>query len=111
MISEDEAWEKALEDHPEYADLSPDTDEIKGVNPHLHLAMHALVERQLTSGDLPAVKETMDWLVSKGMDRHEAIHRIGNIVSGQIFEMLKEKKLFDEKKYISDLAKLKKGMV
>lgn len=58
-LSEDAAWEIAVKDHPEWRKAwqrGELPEEIVGedgepMNPHLHLQMHAVVERQLATDD------------------------------------------------------------
>jgi hypothetical protein len=54
----------------------------------LHSAIHVVVENQLAMGFEP-VPETIARLIRQGLDRHEAIHAIGAILSGDIFDILK----------------------
>ncbi len=65
-----------LEEHREYRPFwegaDPDSDE----NPFLHVHLHELVETQLARGEPPEVGEALARLAARGLDRHEAIHRI-----------------------------------
>ncbi|WP_275097085.1 hypothetical protein [Sedimenticola hydrogenitrophicus] len=54
----------------------------------LHSAIHVVVENQLAMGVEP-VPETIARLIRQGLDRHEAIHAIGAIIAGDIFDILK----------------------
>jgi hypothetical protein len=54
----------------------------------IHSAIHVVVENQLAMGVEP-VSETIARLIRQGLDRHEAIHAIGAIISGDIFDILK----------------------
>jgi len=107
MISEDEAFEKALRMHPQYMNLPEDQEEVNGVNLYLHLYIHATIERQLTSDELPVVKEVFTELMKKGLTRHQAIHVIGEPLVKQMFDILKKNKPFDAKVYEKELLKVK----
>lgn len=57
--------------------------------PHarLHAALHVTVENQLAEGYEPTVA-TLRRLLDEGLDRHEAIHAIGSVVTEQMFDLL-----------------------
>ncbi len=54
----------------------------------LHTSIHVIVENQLAMG-VELVPETIEKLLRQGLDRHEAIHAIGAILSGDIFDLMK----------------------
>lgn len=62
---------------------------IKLPNTILHATMHTIVENQIALGDELPVKQKMQQLMGEGLDRHQAIHAIGWILSGQMFRALK----------------------
>ncbi|HDN84419.1 MAG TPA: DUF1841 family protein [Candidatus Aerophobetes bacterium] len=107
MISEDEAFEKALRMHPQYMNVPEGQEKVDGVNPHLHLYIHAVIERQLTSDEFPVVKEVFIELMKKGLTRHQVIHIIGKPLARQIYYMLKENKPFNSEIYEKDLLEIK----
>lgn len=53
-----------------------------------HSAIHVVVENQLAMGVEP-VPETIARLIRQGLDRNEAVHAIGAIIAGDIFDILK----------------------
>ena len=53
----------------------------------LHAVVHVIVENQLAAGEL-AVVETMARLRSEGLDRHDALHAIGSVLTGQLHSIL-----------------------
>jgi hypothetical protein len=56
-------------------------------NLHLHAAIHATVESQVAAGlELP-VAAAVNRLVSEGLDRHEAIHAVGMVLTGVMFDI------------------------
>ena len=113
-LSEDEAWEIAVNDHPEYKraldeDTLPDetVDEDGNVtSPMMHLSMHAVVERQIATDEPAGVAAIADALSERGVDRHEIRHVIARPLAEQIWYMQKEECPFDEKRYLSDLRKI-----
>jgi hypothetical protein len=63
-----------------------------GESPKLHGATHVIVENQIAFGDSPAVPETLARLMGEGLDRHEAIHAVGSVVMGIVFDAVHHKK-------------------
>jgi hypothetical protein len=57
-------------------------------NPRLHAIIHAIVETQLAMGEA-AVLQALERLMREGLDRHEAIHAIGSVLSEQIYGALR----------------------
>lgn len=51
-----------------------------------HIAFHVTVENQIALDDETPVKATVDRLMREGLDRHEAIHAIGSVLAGMIWE-------------------------
>jgi hypothetical protein len=68
----------------------------------LHAAVHATVENQLASGDPPQVRRALARLLAGGLDRHEAVHAIGLIVSDVMAATLDGRR-FDAKAYAAEL--------
>ena len=71
----------------------------------IHSAVHVIVENQLAE----KIRVTVDAyarLLRQGLDRHEVIHAIGVVISGDIFDMLDENKGASGMKYKSRLRKL-----
>jgi hypothetical protein len=101
-----------MEEHPEYRvawespqHLSEST--IGGVNPYLHVTMHTIVENQLVQNEPPEAAPALERLLAAGVSRHEAIHRIGNLVLHQIWRIQRERRSFDRQAYIRALKSLK----
>ena len=57
----------------------------------IHAAIHATVETQLAM-DLPSVSDALRRLQLEGLDRHEAIHAIGAMLTEQMWLALQEKR-------------------
>ena len=110
-LSEDEAWEIALKDHPEFQramdeDTLPDeiVDEDGNVtNPRLHLTLHAMVERQISADEPPGVAAIARALAQRGVSHHEIRHAIGRPLTEQIWYMQKEGCPFDDDRYLHQL--------
>jgi len=76
-----------------------------GQNPHLHAAIHAVVENQLAEGHVAATA-TLSRLISEGLDRHDAIHAIGAIVAAEMFDAIKGQASHDPEQYARKLQAL-----
>lgn len=50
-------------------------------NPTLHATVHAIVELQIALGDPIPAHRTALRLMDEGLDRHEAIHAIGSLLT------------------------------
>ena len=113
LDDEDAVIAKSLQEHPEYYEVWDRVDELSdeeliqdGVNPILHVTIHQTVENQLAAKDLPMVHETLERLMRSGLSRHEAIHAIGSVLCGEIWEILREERPFDEERYERGLQQL-----
>jgi hypothetical protein len=58
-------------------------------NLRAHAAVHVVVENQVAMGDELPVAETLARLITEGLDRHEAIHAIGNVLAVYLYDLLK----------------------
>jgi len=72
----------------------------------LHALIHVAVENQLAMAVDP-VPETMARLVRQGLTRHDAIHAIGTVLSGGMYEIMKgNAKAWNPRRYGKRLKKL-----
>jgi hypothetical protein len=72
----------------------------------IHSSVHVIVENQLAMS-VEFIPETIAKLTRQGLDRHEAIHAIGAIVSEDLFDMVKGNiQEFSPKKYRRKLEKI-----
>ena len=55
----------------------------------LHAVAHVIVENQLALGVSP-VPDTLTRLMREGLDRHAAVHAIGSVLMGAIYEGLSD---------------------
>jgi hypothetical protein len=58
-------------------------------NEKLHAVFHVIAENQIADDELP-VRRKLQQLMSEGLDRHDAIHAIGSVISGCIFDLMRE---------------------
>ena len=79
-----------------------------GTNPVLHITLHQIVEAQIADGDPPETAETLNRLMTQGTARHEAVHRIGAVVTEELYTMLKDRHEFDSARYVKKLGRLGK---
>ena len=77
-------------------------------NIHLHSVFHVVVENQAALGDETPVQQTLTRLMEEGLERHDAIHAVGAILSKHMYNLLKEKPEdgFDNATYNRDLERL-----
>lgn len=59
------------------------------INPVLHIAMHEIVANQLWANDPPETWETVERLLAAGYERHEVLHMLASVVSGEVFDALR----------------------
>lgn len=76
-------------------------------NQNLHAAFHAIVENQIAMGE-DAPTKALKHLMTEGLDRHDAVHAVGSVLSEQIFNILgrREPNRYDAARYDRKLAKL-----
>ena len=70
--------------------------------------MHVVVENQVAMGDEYPAKSVLERLMREGLDRHEALHAISQLLAQEIFHALKRKneELDLNARYIERLNKL-----
>ena len=79
---------------------------VKLPNATLHAVVHVAVENQIAEGFAPTLR-AMERLSGGGLDRHEALHAIGNVLSHHIFGAMKHgAKEFDQDMYALELEML-----
>ena len=62
---------------------------IRLANESLHAITHVIIENQVALGDTFAARAVLLRLMAAGLDRHEAIHAIGSVLSEQLFAALR----------------------
>ena len=58
-------------------------------NAQLHAVIHVIVENQLALGEA-VVLDTLARLQSEGLSRHDAVHAIGSVLAGDVYELMQE---------------------
>jgi hypothetical protein len=72
----------------------------------MHAAIHVAVENQFASETEP-VSATIAKLIRQGLDRHEALHTVGAVLSEDIFNLQRGKgESWNQKSYNRRLEKL-----
>ena len=59
-------------------------------NETVHAAIHVIVENQVALGNAFPAEAVLFRLMSEGLDRHEAIHAIGSVLSKTLFTVMSE---------------------
>jgi len=92
----------------EQGELSATPQEVNGtiVNPFIHTALHVTIEKQLRDQSPVEVAETLKALTTRGVDRHEAVHRIAEMYAHLYFTTFRRGQSFEELSYIELLKQL-----
>ncbi len=81
--------------HPEYHHFFDDMDDFlerdfqldDGMNPYLHLSLHLALEEQAAIKQPPEMARALDYMITiKNMDRHEALHRILEVLAETVYD-------------------------
>jgi hypothetical protein len=104
---------EVMEHHMQHAalwdrlDTATDEDvEQGGVNLVLHIVFHHIVENQLAEDNPLAVRQVMRALMQKGLKEHDAAHAIASVIAWETYNILNEKRVFDERRFVRELRKL-----
>lgn len=85
---------RVIEMHPEYHQYFNDMEDFlerdfqvnDGMNPYLHLSLHLALEEQAATRHPPEMGKALEHLVTvKGNDRHDAMHKILEILAETVF--------------------------
>lgn len=60
-------------------------------NARMHAVIHVVVENQVALGEEIPARAALLRLRQEGLDRHEAVHAIGSVLSAHLFHLLKFK--------------------
>lgn len=77
-------------------------------NKVLQQQIFAIIDNQIKSGDPAETKQTFDRLVKSGCSTTDAKKYIGQCVAVELFNIMKYKQPFDEKRYVRNLLNLPK---
>jgi hypothetical protein len=59
-------------------------------NEAIHAVIHVIVENQVALGDAFPAEAVLFRLMKEGLDRHEAIHTMGSVLSEKLFGVMSE---------------------
>ena len=85
---------RVIEMHPEYHQYFNDMEDFlerdfqmnDGMNPYLHLSLHLALEEQAATRHPPEMGKALEYMVTIGrMDRHDALHRILEVLAETVF--------------------------
>jgi hypothetical protein len=62
---------------------------IKMPNSRVHAAIHVVVENQVALGTEIPTQKTLARLMREGLNRHDAVHAIGSVLAGCMFNLIK----------------------
>lgn len=79
---------------------------MEGHNPRLKAAILEVVENQLQSGDPPETRQTLARLKREGFSDEDARLLLGQAVAVEIWCVSKEKKPFNEERFVRNLRNL-----
>ncbi len=65
-----------------------------------------VVDNQIRNLDPPETKETLDRLISQGVEKDEARRLIACVVASEVFDIMKHEEVFDLERYVTALHKL-----
>jgi hypothetical protein len=110
---EQQRWLLIIGEHPEYHEMlggpEPDFDAlIDAVWPQAHLIIHEIVATQLWNDDPPEAWQAACRLTAAGIERHQVLHMIGDVVIRHLGEgsCTHQRELPDDPAYRHDLDEL-----
>jgi len=75
-------------------------------NPYVGEKIIEGVREQIAIDDPPEVKETYDRLIADGHPEQEVLKMLACVLSAEIFEIMKHKRVFDRQLYVRRLLAL-----
>jgi hypothetical protein len=96
-------------EHPELHEALADPDfdsKAVGFSPRFHLTMHEVIANQLWDNDPPEVWQAAQRLRDQGVDRHDILHRLLELMVTHMHPVMVDKKPFDTDAYRRDLHDL-----
>jgi hypothetical protein len=79
---------------------------VKDFNPHLQGAILDIVDNQIRDNDPPETLQTLTRLKNAGHSEDEARKLIAAVVAVEIYDVLKQGRPFDPKRFVGALNKL-----
>jgi hypothetical protein len=116
VSEEGEMLKDMISEHPEYRGHLH-RDEITmadgtTVNPRLHLAIEAAVQRQISKSEPPEARDAYLALLREGLDPHDARHAVGRLLLETIWLLLHNASSANHNEYyrqqLRDLIRLKR---
>jgi hypothetical protein len=79
-----------IAEHPElHRAIEADRGEIhvdgEAMSPNMHISMHEIVANQIWDDQPPETWQTAQRLLEAGYDRHEVLHMLASVVSGDVY--------------------------
>jgi hypothetical protein len=97
-LTEAERIDLVFESHAgEIEDLEEEPDEAEH-RLRAHASIHVVVETQIAQRIEP-VCQALKRLMNEGLDRHDALHAIGSVLAGHIYEIIRGSAEVDPKKF------------
>jgi hypothetical protein len=95
-------------EHPEYHEAlaDPGSETVDGTNPRLHITVHEIVAGQLWNNEPPEVWQAAKRLSATGMDRHDVLHAIGEVLVEHLQGALPESGPADPARYVEQIEQL-----
>jgi hypothetical protein len=96
-------------EHPELHEALADPNfdpQAVGFSPRFHLTMHEVIANQLWDNDPPEVWQAAQRLRDQGVDRHDILHRLLELMVTHMHPVMVDKKPFDTNAYRRDLDTL-----
>ena len=78
----------------------------KNVNRRLQKAILEVINTQVRDNDPPETKQALTRLQNQGFSAAESLRLIGYVVASEVFNVLQEKRQYDQEKYIGALNDL-----
>jgi len=85
---------------------APDANHAQATNPALRAQLLEIVEQQLSTGDPPETRATLERLVGMGYTREGARELIAVAVTSEIFDVMARGEPYDAARYKAALARL-----
>jgi len=105
---------ETMKAHPEFepfwgmGEAAFQPQEVNGyiVNPLVHIGLHVIVEKQISSDEPMEVSVAIRQLLSQGIPRHEAIHHVAGIWGNLYFRSVRRGDPMEEWVYLQELMAL-----
>ena len=78
------------------------------VNRRANKAIIRVIKNQIRQNEPPETRETFDRLLGEGYAKDEAHRLLGCVLTAEIYDMMKQQRVFDESLYVKRLRDLPK---